>query len=108
MAEPQHVVFPVAAEFEQVTAGVLGGGMLRAGDARDLGQAHGDGAAELGDQRVSGGGGDRGEALLAGLVPGFDQAAQCPLRLGRPDRVRVGLGRVLVVADQVSLMPISA
>ena len=33
--EPQHVVFSVAAEFEQVTAGVLGGGMLRPGDAGD-------------------------------------------------------------------------
>ena len=34
-------------------------------------------------------------------MPGFDQAAQGPLRLGRPDGVRVGLGRVLEVPDQV-------
>ena len=46
-------------------------------------------------------GGDRGQAVVAGDVPGVDQAAQRPLRLGGPVRVRVGLGGVLVVPEQV-------
>ena len=89
------------AEFEQVTAGVLGGGVLRAGDAGDGGQPGADRAAELQDQRVRGVGGDHRQAGVAGSVPGADQAAQRPLRLDRPDRVRVGLGGVLVVAQDV-------
>jgi len=75
--------------------------VLRAGDAGDAGQPGPHRAAELQDQRVRRGGGDRFEVVVAGGVPGADQAAQCPLRLHRPDRVRVGLGRVLIVPQDV-------
>jgi len=108
VAEPQHVGLPVRAEFQQVPSGVLGGGVLRPGDARDVGQPGQDGAAELFDQRVADVRRDLVLALLAGVVPGADQAAQRPLRLGRPDRVRPALGGVLEVADDVGVMPISA
>ena len=77
--EPQNVGLAVAAELQQVAAGVLGGGVLPPGDAGDAGQPDDAGAAELSGQRVRRGGGDLGEALLAGVVPGADQAAQCPL-----------------------------
>ena len=89
------------AELQHVPAGVLGGGVLRPGDPGDVGQPGQDRVAELEGQRVRRGGGDLAQALLAGLVPGADQAAQRPLRLGRPDGGRVGLGGVLEVADQV-------
>src|SRR5271165_4242878 len=75
---------------------------LGPGDAGHGGQADGDGAPELGDQRRGRVAGDRGQAVVAGGVPGVDQAAQCPLRLGGPVRVRVGLGGVLVVPQYVS------
>ena len=42
------------------------------------------------------------QALSACGVPGVDEAAQRPLRLHGPDRVRVCLGAVLVVAQDVS------
>ena len=75
---------------------MLGGGVLGAGDAGHGGQADGDGAPELGDERPGRVAGDRGQAVAAGDVPGVDQAAQCPLRLGGP--VRAGRrGGVLVV-----------
>jgi hypothetical protein len=106
--ELQHGVLAVAAEFQQLAAGVLGGGVLRPGDTGDLRQADGDGAAELQGQRIRGGGRDRGLAGVAGVAPGADQAAQRPLRLRRPVRVRVGLGAVLEVPEQVLVMPISA
>src|SRR3974377_1039441 len=76
-------------------AGVLGGGVLRSGDAGDGGQADGAGAAELGDQRRGRVFGDGWQVVVAGVVPGVDEAAQRPLRLGGPVRVRVGLGGVL-------------
>ena len=41
------------------------------------------------------------KALLNGGVPGVDQAAQCPLRLHRPDGARVGFCAVLIVPEQV-------
>lgn len=44
---------------------------------------------------------DGGKSLLDGMMPGADQAAQRPLRLHGPDRARVGLGAVFVVAQQV-------
>ena len=99
--EPEHVVFTVAAELEQVAAGVLGGGVLRAGDAGDGGQADGDGAAELPDHGLRFVLGDGGQAVVAGVVPGVDQAAEPPLSLGWPVRVRVGLGGVLVIPEYV-------
>ena len=57
---------------------------------------------ELVRQRSGHVGGYGGQALRAGGVPGADQAAQCPLRLRGPDGARVGLGTVLVVAQDVS------
>jgi hypothetical protein len=51
---------------------------------------------------------DGGEVLLAGGVPGADQAAQRPLRLRRPDRTRVRLGAILEIPQQMGVMPISA
>ncbi len=107
-AEAGHVGGAVPAEFEQVTAGVLGGGVLRSGDAGDAGQAGQDGVAELPQRRLRYARGDRGLAGVAGGVPGADQAAQCPLGLDGPDGSGVALGGVLVVAEYVSVMPISA
>ena len=69
----------VAAEFEHLAAGLLLHVVLRAGDAGDGGQADGDGAAELGLQRLAVFGGDGGKSLLAGGVPGMDEAAQRPM-----------------------------
>src|SRR6202167_6278252 len=43
LAEPGHVAGAVPAEFEQVTAGALGGGVLRPGDAGDAGRPGEDG-----------------------------------------------------------------
>ena len=57
---------------------------------------------ELVLQWFSHAGGDGLQALLACGVPGMDEAAQRPLGLHRPDRVRVCLGAVLVVAQDVS------
>ena len=56
---------------------------------------------ELVLQRVPDAGGHGVQALLAGGVPGMDQASQRPLRLRGPDRARVALGAVLVVPQQV-------
>ena len=102
VGEPEHVAAAVAAEFEQLAAGPLLRAVLRAGDAGHAGQAGEDGVPELVLQRFAHVGGDGGQALLAGGVPGMDQAAQRPLRLHGPDRARVGLGAVLVVAQEVS------
>ena len=44
---------------------------------------------------------DGGQALVPGHVGGVDQAAQRPGDLAGPDRVRVGLGGVLKVTQQV-------
>ena len=95
VGEPEHVGLPVAAEFEQLAAGLLPDLVLRAGDAGDGGQADGDGAAELGLQRFPVFGGDGGKSLLAGGVPGTDEAAQRPDGLLRPGGAGVGLGAVL-------------
>jgi hypothetical protein len=56
---------------------------------------------ELVLQRSRGGSGNGGKLLVTGGVPGMDQAAQRPLRLDRPDGVRVGLRAILVVAQEV-------
>jgi hypothetical protein len=89
----------------KLAAGVLGGGVLRPGDAGQVREPGQDCVAELGDQPVPRCGGDLAEALLAGGVPGADQPAQRQLRLGRPHRVRPGLACVLEVADQVRARP---
>jgi hypothetical protein len=83
-SEPEHVVLPVAAELEQVSAGVLGGGVLRPGDAGHVGKAGQDRVPELGDQRAGDARRDLGLAALAGGVPGLDEAAQRPLGLAGP------------------------
>src|SRR6266480_226198 len=41
-------------------------------------------------------------SLFTGGVPGMDHAAQRPLRLHRPDSIRVALGAVLIVPQYVS------
>ena len=97
--KPQDVALAVAAEFQQVPAGVLGGGVLRPGDTGDAGQPSQDGVAELVDQRAGDVRGHRGPPGVTGGMPGADQAAQRPLGLHRPDRGRVALGRVLEVRD---------
>ena len=48
--------------------------------------------------------GDGGQALVPGYVGGVDQAPQRPGDLAGPDRVRVGLGGVLKVTQQVGIM----
>src|ERR1019366_5353075 len=58
-------------------------------------------AAEFPQQRVPDVRGDLSLAGVTGGVPGADQPAQRPLRLHRPDGLRVALGRVLIVPDQV-------
>jgi hypothetical protein len=88
--EAQDVGFAVAAEFEQVSPGSLFGGVFRAGDARDLGQAHPDSVPELAAQGVGRRCGDLGQAGVAGLVGGVDQTAQRALGLFGP--VRAGIG----------------
>jgi hypothetical protein len=72
---------------------------LRARDAADGGQADSDSAAELGLQRFPDVARDGGKSLLAGGVPGADEAAQRPLGLLRPARTGAGLGAVLQVAQ---------
>jgi hypothetical protein len=106
--EPEYVGLPVAAEFQQFPAGVLGGGALGAGDAGHVGEPGQHRVPELAGERVAYVRRDLGQALVAGGVPGADQASQRPLRLPWPDRFRPALGRVLEVPDQVHLMPTSA
>src|SRR6266699_3893089 len=98
----------VVAEFQQVPAGVLGGGVARPGDARDVGEPGEDGVAELLDRGIADVRRDIGQAGVEGLVPGADQAPQRPLCLFRPDGAGPALGGVLEVPDQVratSLVP---
>src|SRR5947208_506418 len=87
------------------TPGLAGGlllrAVLRARGAGHAGQAGEDGVPELVLQRLAHIGGNGVQALLAGGVPGTDQAAQRPLRLLGPDRAGVALGAVLVVPQQV-------
>jgi hypothetical protein len=70
----------------------------RAWDAGDGGEADGDSAAELQFQGLAVFGGDGGKSLLAGRVPGTDEAAQRPPGLLGPASARVVLGVVLHVA----------
>ena len=74
---------------------------FRAGDAADFRQADADAVAE--QQQVSGDRvvGDGGQSLAAGGVRGVDEGAQLVGDLAGPDRVRVRLGGVLKVAQQV-------
>src|ERR1035441_3115188 len=99
--EPEHVALAALAEFQQLAAGLLLHGVLRAGDAGDAGQPGQHRVPELLLQRSGDLRGDEGKLLLAGLVPGVDEAAQRPRRLHGPDGTGVGLGAVLVVAEQV-------
>src|SRR6202044_857063 len=101
LGEQQDVAAAVAAEFEQLAAWLLLRAVLRAGDARHAGQPGEDGVPGLMRQRVAHGGGDEGKSLLAGGVPGADQAAQRPLRLHGPDRAGVALGAVLEVPQEM-------
>jgi hypothetical protein len=83
VAEPQDVVLAAAAEFQQVPAGLLGGGVPGAGNAGHVTEPGEDGVAELADQRIPDVRGDLGLASVTGSMPGADQPAQGPLRLPR-------------------------
>ena len=99
--ESQDVGFAVAAELQHVPAGMLPGGVLRAGDAGHVGQGDGDRAAELLLEGLADGCGDRVRAVAAGLVAGVDQLAEGVLRLAGPDRAGVGFRAVLQVTQDV-------
>src|SRR5450756_2543353 len=101
LGEQQDVAAPAVAEFQQLAAWFLLRAVLGAGIAVLAGQSGEDRVPELMRQRVPDDGGDEGKSLLAGRVPFADQAAQRPLRLGRPDGARVALGAVLEVPQQV-------
>ena len=74
---------------------------LGAGDAADLRQADADAVAEQRRCSAVVSSGDGGQALVAGEVGLVDEAAQLVGDLAGPDRVRVGLGGVFKVAQQV-------
>ena len=99
--EPEDVGFAVAAEFEHVPAGMLFRAVPGAGDAGHVGQGDGDRAAELLLEGLADGGGDRVQAVAAGLVAGVDQRAEGFLRLAGPDRAGVGFRAVLQVTEYV-------
>src|SRR6266542_4078098 len=97
--EPQYVGFAVAQAFQQ---GQRGGLLdVLAGHAADFGQAGEDAVAEqlqvLGDGVFR----DDAQAVVAGEVGLVDEGAQLAGDLGGPDRVRVGLGGILDVPEQV-------
>src|ERR1019366_3699893 len=96
--EPQHVVLPVAQAFQQVPAGPL----LAAVHALDLAETEDDAVPERAGQRRGDIFGDGAQALGPGGVRGVDQALQRLADLHRPVRTRVGLGRLLKIADDVS------
>ena len=77
---------------------------LGPGIAGHVGQGDGDRAAELLLQRLAGGGGDRGQAVAAGLVAGVDQRAEGFLRLGGPVLAGVAFRAVLQVTKYVAQM----
>jgi hypothetical protein len=105
--EAEHVGLPVTAELEHLAAGLLLHGVPRPGDAGHAGEAEGDSAAELQFQGLADLAGNSGESLLAGGMPGADEAAQRTLGLLRPAGDRVGLGAVSEIPDQVLVMPTS-
>jgi hypothetical protein len=82
--EAEHVGFPVPAELEHLPAWLLLHAVLRAGNAGNRGQAERDRSAELQLKGFADLGRDGGQVLLAGGVPGVDEAAQGPLGLLRP------------------------
>ena len=84
--------------------------LLRAGDAADLPDSPAMTPWRNSVSVLRGGlVGDGGQALVAGQVGGVDQGAQGSRRdLAGPDRVRVGLGGVLKITQQMDIMPISA
>jgi len=97
--EPQHVAFAVPQAFQQRPRWRLLA--LGAGYAADLGQADGDAAAE--QLQIFGGAvcGDGCQAVITGQVRLVDQAAQGVGDLAGPDGLRVGLGGVFQVPQQV-------
>ena len=98
--EPQHVGL---ARSRRRSSSVQGRRLLAlgAGDAADLGEPDGDAAAE--QLQLFGGAvrGDSCHALITGQVCLVDEAAQRACDLAGPDRVRVGLGGVFKIAEQV-------
>ncbi len=75
--------------------------LVRAGDAGNLGWAGADAVTE--QLEVFGGavGGDGVQALVAGQVRLVDEGAQGVRGLAGPDRIRVGLGGVLEIPEDV-------
>jgi hypothetical protein len=106
-AEPGEVVAPVAAELQQVPAGMLFDVLAQAAEAGQVGQPGGDRRLKLGDQRGSHLGWYLGEPGVAGIMPGADQPAQRVAGLDRPSQLRVGFGRILKVANEMHVIPIS-
>ena len=77
---------------------------LGPGIAGHVGQRDGDRAAEQQLQRFADGGGDRGQAVAAGLVAGVDQSAEGFLGLGGPELAGVAFRAVLQVTKYVAEM----
>ena len=97
--EPQHVGFAVPQAFQQRPGRRLPA--LGAGDAADLDSPTV--TPRRNSLRCSAAGlaVDGGQALVTGQVRLVDEAAQPAGDLAGPDRVRVGLGGVLDVAEQM-------
>jgi hypothetical protein len=75
--------------FRQGRRGWPGLLLVRAGNAKDFGQAHADGVAEQAQVIGPGAVRDGGQALFAGGVRGMDEAAERICGLSGPDRVEV-------------------
>lgn len=100
-AKAQDVVGAVAQHLQQHPADRLGDGLGRAGDALDLRQPDGNPATEHLREHRQRARRDSLPALFTSEVGGMDQTAQRPLELHGPARVRVGLGAVFKITDQV-------
>ena len=100
--EPQDVGLAVAQAFQDEPARLLPG--LRTGNAADLLQPDEDRGAE--QPQVSGVVfvRDGGQFLAAGGVRGVDESAESVRGLTRPERVRVLLGGILQIAQDMRLM----
>ena len=97
--EPEHVGLAVLQAFQQEPAGLLP--CLRAGDPANLLQA-GEDAERDRPGSAAGCSSETAAIPRAGLVRGVDEGAERVRGLAGPDGVRVGLGGVLQIAQQVS------
>ena len=94
----------VTQAFQQVAAGTL----LAARHLRHPGKAEDDAVRERVHQRCGDLIGHRGQVVGAGGARGVDQSLQCLGDLDGPVRIRVELGGVSKIAQQMAVMPISA